>query len=75
MADMVALENLPHIARFTGAVDLRDAIEPLAADAKLRARIGAANRAKALALYDEATMVGRYARLYGSAIGKPDAFT
>ncbi|MGL4314752.1 MAG: glycosyltransferase family 4 protein [Sphingomonas sp.] len=75
LADMVALENLPHIARFTGAVDLRDAIEPLAADAKLRARIGAANRAKALALYDEATMVGRYARLYGSAIGKPDAFT
>jgi hypothetical protein len=43
-------------------------------NADLRARVGAANRSKALALYDESTMLDAYARLYGEAIGEPGAF-
>jgi glycosyltransferase involved in cell wall biosynthesis len=46
----------------------------LANDPELRARIGAANRAKARADYDEAAMIRSYARLYGGAIGRPEAF-
>lgn len=72
--DMVAEENRPYIARHGGEVDLRNAIEDLAVNADLRARVGAANRSKALALYDESTMLDAYARLYGEAIGEPGAF-
>lgn len=39
-----------------------------------RSEIGAANRAKALANYDERVMIARYASLYGEAIGRPGAF-
>lgn len=38
-----------------------------------RAQIGAANRVKALAEYDERVMISRYAALYGEAIGRPHA--
>jgi hypothetical protein len=34
-----------------------------------------ANRARAEADYDERRMIGRYARLYGEAIGDPRAFS
>jgi L-malate glycosyltransferase len=37
--------------------------------------IGRANREKAAAQYDEAKMIARYARLYGEAIGRLEAFT
>ncbi len=75
LADMVAEPNRPYIVPYSGEVDLRNAIEALAADADLRARVGTANRGKALSLYDEATMVRAYASLYGAAIGKPGHFT
>lgn len=68
---MVAPENADFITRFKGEVPIRDAIEKLARDAMLRASIGAANRAKAAAEFDEATMVARYVNLYEAAMGRP----
>ena len=50
------------------------ALVSLAQDEALRRRLGAANRAKAQADYDERVMITRYASLYGEAIGRPDAF-
>jgi L-malate glycosyltransferase len=71
---MVAAENLPFITEeFGGEVKLRDAIQTLAGDPELRARVGAANRAKARAEYDEAVMIERYGRLYEEAMGRPGA--
>lgn len=68
---MVAAENLPFITELPGEVRLRDAIQPLLADAGLRASVGAANRAKARAEYDEGVMIARYAALYEAALGRP----
>ncbi|KQS04459.1 glycosyl transferase family 1 [Sphingomonas sp. Leaf357] len=68
---MVAPENADYIPRLKGEVPLRDAIEKLARDATLRARVGAANRAKAVAEYDENIMIARYAKLYEAAMGRP----
>lgn len=70
---MVAADNLPFITEYPGEVRLRDAIQQLLLDADLRARVGAANRAKARAEYDEAVMIRRYAALYEEAIGRPGA--
>lgn len=66
---MVAAENAPYV---TGGdeVLLRDALQALVSDAALRARIGAANREKANAAYDEAAMIARYESLYGAALGR-----
>jgi glycosyltransferase involved in cell wall biosynthesis len=72
IAAMVSAENLPFIA--PDEAGLADALQRLAADPPLRARVGAANRAKARADYDEKVMIRRYARLYGAALGRPDAF-
>ncbi len=66
---MVSAENAPFIARYMGEVRLRDVIQPLLLDADLRARVGAANRAKAQAEYDEAVMIARYRALYAEAMG------
>lgn len=44
---------------------LRDALARLAADPALRARMGAAGRERALALYDEARVIGRTLDLLG----------
>jgi len=71
---MVSAENFPYLPEHYGEVQLRNAIETLAKDTALRARLGAANRAKAAADYDEARMIAAYAALYGEAIGKPEAF-
>lgn len=68
---MVAAENLPFITEHHGEVRLRDAMQALAADADLRRHVGAANRAKAQAEFDEETMIARYARLYSEAMGRP----
>ena len=70
---MVSPENALFIAREGGEVALRDAIAALVNDATLRARVGAANRRKAVAEYDEAVMIQRYARLYEGALGRPGA--
>ena len=70
---MVADENSPYIADHHGEVFLRNMIEALAVDAKLRVAVGTANRNKATALYDEQQMIARYAALYSAAIGRPGA--
>jgi glycosyltransferase involved in cell wall biosynthesis len=69
---MVSEENRALIA--ADEAGLTQALRRLANDPELRARIGAANRAKARADYDEAAMIRSYARLYGGAIGRPEAF-
>ena len=53
---------------------MRSALTRFIDDPALRGHVGAANRAKALAEYDERDMIARYARLYGEAIGRPEAF-
>jgi len=68
---MVAEENAPFITEHHGEVRLRDAIQALAADADLRGRVGQANQVKARALYDEDTMIARYAALYAEAMKRP----
>lgn len=52
---------------------LARAIGDLASDSALRAVLGAANRERALCEYDEDAMVVAYSRLYGEAVGDPDA--
>lgn len=70
---MVSEENLPFISDFHGEVRLRDAMQALIADPARRAAVGAANRAKAGAEYDEETMIARYRTLYEAALGRPGA--
>lgn len=72
---MVAPENVPLIASHVHEVPLRDVIQRLLDDSDLRARVGAANRTRAAAEYDEGVMIRRYANLYESAIGRPGALT
>jgi glycosyltransferase involved in cell wall biosynthesis len=72
---MVAPENASFIERRDQEVLIRDALEALAQSTpEARAGLGELNRRKAVAEYDEATMIDRYARLYGDTIGRPDAF-
>lgn len=59
---MLSPENLPHLAARDDAA-LAGALRPLLADGGLRARLGAANRAKAEADYDQDVMFARYAAL------------
>jgi L-malate glycosyltransferase len=47
------------------AAALAEAIAALARDVALRARVGAANRAKAAAEFDEAVMVAAWGALFG----------
>ena len=68
---MVAPENAPFITDYHGEVRLRDAMQVLAADEGLRRSVGAANRARARAEYDEGAMIARYAALYAAAVGRP----
>ncbi|HVF95629.1 MAG TPA: glycosyltransferase [Sphingomonas sp.] len=75
VAKMVAAENLPYIAEHRGEIWLRDALQPLVADAALRRRVGAANQAKARGSWDEATMIERYRDLYERALGRPGALS
>ncbi|WP_149537286.1 glycosyltransferase [Siccirubricoccus phaeus] len=59
---MLAPENLPHLAARDPAA-LAAALRPLLLDAALRARLGAANRAKAERDYDQEKMYQAYAGL------------
>jgi len=67
---MVAEANRPFIAAPGSDSALAEAIGALVADPQLRARIGAANRARAEAEYDEAAMVAAYRRTYAAALGR-----
>ncbi|HVI99551.1 MAG TPA: glycosyltransferase family 4 protein [Sphingomonas sp.] len=74
VGQMVSEANWPYIAPHVDAVELRDMITLLAYDEKVRAGVGAHNRAKAQAEFDEGTMIARYAALYAEAIGRPGIF-
>lgn len=67
---MVSAENRPALAAPGDDRALAEALARLAADPALRARIGAANRARAEADYDETAMVAAYRRVYADAMGR-----
>ncbi|HMG45874.1 MAG TPA: glycosyltransferase [Allosphingosinicella sp.] len=71
---IVAEDNKPLIVEAADEAAFAAALDSLADQPHLRRAIGAANRAKAAALYDEDEMIAAYARLYGEAIGRPEAF-
>ena len=66
VAAMVASDNRRFIA--ADETGFRSALAELAADADLRARIGAANRQVAADRFDESAMVAAYENLYGRAL-------
>lgn len=70
---MLAADNAQFVAEWPTEVRLRDVIQALIDHPDIRAQVGIANRAKAVAEYDEATMVARYAGLYEEAMGRPGA--
>lgn len=72
VANMVSAENRPFVCGDEAA--LTAALETLADDPALRARIGAANAARASSDYDERAMIDAYAGLYGGAMARPDLF-
>ena len=69
VAPMLTPENRAYLAPIGDEAGLAAAIATLAADADLRAGVGAANRAKAEAEFDEHTMVEAYRALYARAMG------
>jgi len=74
VAGMVADDNRPLIVEPADEAAFAAALDTLADRDDLRREIGIANREKAAELYDERTMIAAYARLYGEAIGRPEAF-
>ena len=70
---MVSDDNRPLIVEPEDERAFTAALDSLTERADLRGAIGRANREKAAAEYDEKGMIARYARLYGEAIGRPDA--
>ena len=71
---MVSADNRPLVVNREDEAALAAALDSLVERPDLRRAIGRANREKAAAEYDENGMIARYARLYGEAIGRPDAF-
>ncbi|WP_010162869.1 glycosyltransferase family 4 protein [Sphingomonas sp. PAMC 26617] len=70
---MVTIDNHSFIERRDHEVALRDSLQTLCeATPEQRGWLGEKNRAKAVADYDEATMIARYAALYSSVLGQPD---
>ena len=69
VANMVAPENRPFVV--CDEQGLAHALGQLAADTELRARLGAANQARAARDFAEETMVNAYASLYGEALASP----
>ncbi|HWT11373.1 MAG TPA: glycosyltransferase [Allosphingosinicella sp.] len=72
---IVADDNRPLIVAAGDEAAFAAALDSLAEQPRLRRAIGAANRARAAAEFDERRMIAAYARLYGEAIGRPDAFS
>lgn len=73
IAAMVALSNVPYLARDRDEVWLRDSLESLVLSPERRKAIGADNRTKAVADYGEDRMIERYRELYETALGHPGA--
>jgi glycosyltransferase involved in cell wall biosynthesis len=73
--EIVSEDNRPLIVEPSDEAAFAAALDSLADRADLRRAIGQANREKAVADFDEKAMIARYGRLYGEAIGRPEAFT
>jgi len=73
--DIVSRDNRPLIVEPADEAAFAAALDSLADRADLRKAIGQANREKAVAEFDEKAMIARYGRLYGEALGRPEAFT
>lgn len=73
IANMVSAENRPFIVAPGDTAALGDALRTLASDPALRKSVGAANRARAAADFDERAMIAEYASLYAEAAGRPGA--
>ena len=69
VAGMVATENGLYVVPPGDEAALAAALAALAGDPARRAAIGAANRAKAVADYDEDAMLAAYRQVYGEACG------
>lgn len=67
---ILAEENRAHLTPPGDVAALGRALATLAADAELRAGIGAANRTRALAEFDIAAMLARYEAVYTQAMGR-----
>ncbi len=65
VAAMVSAENRPFIVNRDDEIALAAVLAKLVDDRELRKRLGCANRAKAVAEYDEGAMIAAYASLYG----------
>lgn len=70
VAAMVSLQNRELVCAPHDDGALAQVLGTLASDPALRANLGAANRAHALAHYDEAVMVAAYREVYAAALGK-----
>ena len=70
VAEIVAADNFPLISTPGDEAALRAALVSAANDPALRAVIGAANRARALAEYGEEAMVSAYRAVYAAALGR-----
>ena len=69
---MVSPDNHSFIERRTHEVALRDSLQTLCdATPEQRGWLGQKNRAKAVAEFDEATMIARYRALYSTVLGQP----
>ncbi|MDE2596455.1 MAG: glycosyltransferase family 4 protein [Sphingomonadales bacterium] len=67
---MLAPANRDFVTRPGDDGALANALHRLASDERLRAAIGAANKARARAEYDEAAMVAAYRAVYAGALGR-----
>jgi len=70
IASIVAKENIDYITPPGDIPALANALDELAGDPEGRAEIGAANRAKARAQFDQERMVERYRTLYSSVMDR-----
>jgi glycosyltransferase involved in cell wall biosynthesis len=75
VSSIVSDDNRPLIVAPEDEAGFAAALDSLAEQPRLRRAIGAANRARAAAEFDEGKMIAAYARLYGEAIGRPEAFS
>lgn len=71
--NMVGTANRSFVVPTGDEPALADALARLAGDRGLREKIGAENRARAIACFDEAAMIGHYRALYAGAVGRVDA--
>ncbi|QJB68545.1 glycosyltransferase family 4 protein [Parasphingorhabdus halotolerans] len=68
---MVAQANMGFVKPVSDEAQFIEALTTLVQHEQLRQDIGAQNRTKARAEYNESRMLARYALLYGNALGRP----